>query len=399
MRILTAAATLVALVAATSPAAAEPPAETVQARCERLAGVETIKKPDRPAALAACTEAHAAQPGAPKLLHLKAMALFWSEKDVEAFALLDGLAERNYVPAIHDLAVMHHWGYGVPENPAKAMDLYRRALAAGEMRSAIALGYAYRNGSGVPKDPVRAAEFYRRAADAGVAAGEMGLGYAYEVGLGVPQDLARAAQLYRSAGAKNDPHALHNLGFMTAQGRGVPKDQAEAIRLYRLSAANGGTNGMFAMALAHQRGNGVAKDEAESERWLRMGIEAGDEVDAPNSLAYRYALQDRNLEEAEKLAEGAHKAAPENAAVMDTLALIRMKRKRYADAVLLMRKSIALEPTPIHLARLGDIYSAMGLKAEAREQWRRALRAKDEPDAEVEITPADLRRRIALAGG
>jgi TPR repeat protein len=374
-------------------AQAAPP--TAKARCEVLASRDKIQKPDRPSALAACTEAQATRPDDARLLYLKGRALFWSEKDSEAFAAYTAAA-RGYAPAVRELGVMHHWGYSVPENPAKAIELYRQALAGGDAQAAINLGYVYRQGAGAPKNPELAARYYRQAAEAGLAAGELGLGYAYDAGLGVPKDLARVVELYRRAAEKGDPSAQHNLGFMAAQGRGLPKDPAEALRWYRMSAAGGGSDGMFALGLAYNSGSlGLAQDTAEAERWFRKSIEAGDEVGAPNTLAYLLLRENRNLGEAATLAEGAHKAAPEDAAVMDTLALARLRQKRFGEAALLARKSIAAEPTPIHMARLGDIYAAMGLKAEARDQWRRALDVAQKPGADTELPVADLRRRLA----
>jgi TPR repeat protein len=376
-------------------AQAQQPAATAQARCEALTAKEPIAKPDRPAALEACTAAQAAASDDARLLLLKGKALFWSEKDAEARAAYTAASERGSAEALHELGVLHHWGYGVAEDRAQAANFYKRSLDAGYMPAAATLGGLYRDGAGVPKDLPAAVSYFRRATEAGLSAGEVGLGHLYENGLGVKADLTRAVALYRSAAGKGDPSAQFNMGVLSGAGRGMRKDLAEAARWYRLAVDGGNANAMFNLAIAHQQGLGVPKDAAAAEALLRKAVEAGDEVDAPNSLAYLYARENRNLDEAAKLAEGALKAAPDNAAVLDTVALIRMRQNRLTEAALLMRKSVALEPTPIHHMRLGDIYAAMGLKADARDQWRRALNAKEKPGSEVEVTPEELRRKLA----
>jgi len=208
------------------------------------------------------------------------------------------------------------------------------------------------------------------------------------------QNLARAIELYRSAASKGESQAQYNLGLLSAQGRGLPLDLAEALRWYRLSAGNGSSDAMFELGKAYADGRGVAKDLAEAERWYRRGIAAGDEVGSPNGLAYLFAMQGRNLEEASALAEKALKAAPDNAAVMDTLGLIRFRQKRMAEAAALLEKSVALEPTPLHHARLGDIYAAQGRTDKARAAWRRALAALAGAPGDQEITAQELRGRL-----
>jgi TPR repeat protein len=394
MKHLFTAALAAGAISATS-ALAQQPAGGVQARCEALAAKNQIAKPDRPAALEACTAAQAAAPGDARLLLLKGKALFWSEKDAEALAAFTAAAERGSAEALHEIGVIHHWGYGVAEDPGKAIGFYQRALTAGYMPAAVTLGTTFRDGAGVPKDLRAAAAHFRRAADAGLPAGEVSLGHLYEYGLGVRADLTRAVALYRSAADKGHSGAQFNMGVLSGAGRGMRKDLAEAARWYRLAVDGGNANAMFNLAIAHQQGLGVPKDAAAAEALLRKAVEAGDEVDAPNSLAYLYARENRNVLEAAKLAEGALKAAPDNAAVLDTVALIRMRQNRLTEAALLMRKSVALEPTPIHHMRLGDIYAAMGLKADAKAQWRLALTAKEKPGAEVEVTAEELRRKLA----
>lgn len=398
-----------------------------KARCEAVkAGSE-----DAQAVLAACSEALSFNRGDPRLLYWKGRALFTLHRDAEALEAYTAAAEKGWAPAIHQLGVMHHWGYGVPEDPAKGATLYRRALEAGDMSAAIPLARLLREGGGVAKDPAASAALYRRAAEAGLSDGDFGLAYAYETGAGVQPDLATAIKFYRKAAAKGNADAQHNLGVLAEHGRGMaanlgeavrwyglaarggsadaqyklgvlaehgrgmPQNFDEALRWYKLSAEAGSTDGMVGMGLAYAHGRAVAKDTAEAERWYRKAIEAGDTTNAPNKLAYLYASENRNLDEAARLAEGALKAGAGQAATMYTLAAVRIRQKRVAEALDLLQQSAALDPTAYHQVRLGDLYAAMGMQEEARKAWQRALAALAREPRDARVTAEDLRRKLA----
>ncbi len=55
----------------------------------------------------------------------------------------------------------------VPRDDESALSWYRRAAAQGNASAMYAMGEAYENGRGVPKDPMKAVELYRRAEKAG----------------------------------------------------------------------------------------------------------------------------------------------------------------------------------------------------------------------------------------
>lgn len=384
-----------ALAAATSfhgPQTAPVPVPSAEVRCSDFVGDGDAKEAE--AALSACNEALASRID-PRLAYQKGRALYFLERDAEALAAYQIAHQGGYAMATTQVAVMHHEGYGVAKDPVKALELYKRGLAGGDSSAAVGLANLLSEGGVIPKDLVAAAGYWRRAADAGLPEGELGLGFAYQNGLGVEKDLTRAVQLYGSAAAKGESQSQYNLGVLSLQGTGVPLDLTEALRWFRLSAENGSLDGIFEVGRAYAEGRGTAKDPVEAERWYRRGIAAGDEVNSPNSLAYLFALQGRNLEEASGLAEKALKASPRNTAVMDTLGLIRFRQKRLPEAAALMEETVKLKPeTALYHARLGDIYAAIGRRSEARSAWRRALRALAQSPENQEITAAELRRRL-----
>ncbi|MDA9318678.1 sel1 repeat family protein [Octadecabacter sp.] len=110
---------------------------------------------------------------------------------------------------------------------------------AGSARTQNALGYMYENGYGVPQDYAEAVRLYRLAADQGDANAQYNLGNMYANGQGVPQDYAEAVRLYRLAADQGDANAQYNLGFMYENGQGVLQDNVMAHMWYNIGAANG----------------------------------------------------------------------------------------------------------------------------------------------------------------
>jgi hypothetical protein len=99
-----------------------------------------------------------------------------------------------------------------------------------------ALGERYARGDGVPKDPVRAVELFRKAANQGFAAAINDLGAMYANGEGVGQSYSEALSLYRVAAERGSPQANANLGNAYEIGQGVTKNYNEALAWYRKSA-------------------------------------------------------------------------------------------------------------------------------------------------------------------
>ncbi|MBU4316355.1 MAG: hypothetical protein KKF30_03685 [Proteobacteria bacterium] len=71
---------------------------------------------------------------------------------------------------------------------------------------------------------------------------------------------------------------------------------------------------------------------------------------AYNDLAWRYAEQDKSLQDALGLIETALKIEPENKAYLDTRAEVLYKLHRYDDAIAIEKKLVYLYPE-IHLFR------------------------------------------------
>ncbi|TAL31156.1 MAG: AAA family ATPase [Alphaproteobacteria bacterium] len=130
--------------------------------------------------------------------------------------------------------------------------------------------------AGVPKDPVKAAEWYRRAADQGHSDAQFNLGRCYETGVGVKKNLADAVMWYRMAAGKGHAAAQNNLGLCYRYGNGVIKSSSEALYWFRKSADKGDPSGQHNLADMYLRGEGVEQNFTEAVGWFMKSAEQGD---------------------------------------------------------------------------------------------------------------------------
>lgn len=94
---------------------------------------------------------------------------------------------------------------------------------------------------------------------------------------------------------------------------------------------------------------------------------------ALNSLAYMYAEESVNLDDALKMVEQATTIDPSNGAYLDTLGWVLFKKGMNSQALLTLQKAEAVLQDPIIYDHMGDVYKSIGEFALARKFWRKAL--------------------------
>lgn len=176
---------------------------------------------------------------------------------------------------------------GTSEAHAAAFQLYRAAVARGQVAAMHELARAYDQGRGTGKSHIEAAVWYRRAADLGHAPAMASLGTMYEYAEGVPIDIIEAQRLYRAAAEAGDVNGMTSLGYLYQQGKGVTKDAATARRWYTQAVAGGSVRAMFNLALLVIRGEGGERDFGEAVRLLKAAIEKG-HIGAMRELAFLF---------------------------------------------------------------------------------------------------------------
>lgn len=159
--------------------------------------------------------------------------------------------------------------------PAATLEALCRAANLEDHSAMNILGIFYLLGQGGPQDDAKAVRWFRKAVDAGIAAAMFNLGIMYAKGQGVPQDDAEAVRWYRKAADAGETAAMRNLGLMYANGQGVPQDDAEAVRWFRKSADAGCADAMFHLGLCYSEGKGVELDREKAIFWMKQAAEMG----------------------------------------------------------------------------------------------------------------------------
>jgi len=96
-------------------------------------------------------------------------------------------------------------------------------------------------------------------------------------------------------------------------------------------------------------------------------------VQALNFLAYTYAEQSRNLEEAEKMARRALTLQPNDGYILDTLGWVLFKRGQIPEAIKALEAAHRAQPKESIIAEhLGDAYYKQQLHDKAKQMYKRA---------------------------
>lgn len=226
----------------------EDPDQPATFTCERLAthpndetaafaGVSAARlQLNAPAAIEACRAAHAEFPQVHKYTALLARALY-----------LGG-------------------------QPQEAIELFREAADAGNIRAMTTLGAFYETGTGVPKDLAMAAGFFERAAAGGAPDAAVNLARMLAEGNGLPADLPRAIELLETASEAGSKHAPYNLGVLALNNRGLPP--ASALDYFALASDRGYVEGHFRAALLHESGEFGSRDPARAAEYLLRAVAA-----------------------------------------------------------------------------------------------------------------------------
>jgi len=101
-----------------------------------------------------------------------------------------------------------------------------------------------------------------------------------------------------------------------------------------------------------------------------------------NTLAYIWAEQGIQLEEATKLINEVLQTTPNVAAYLDTKGWILFKMKRPYDAIQYLLKAAELDKDPVVFDHAGDVLAATGMTAEAIEFWKKSYELDPKPEVE-----------------
>jgi TPR repeat protein len=120
-----------------------------------------------------------------------------------------------------------------------AAQWYARGAELGDIESALGLGTLYARGDGVPQDYAKAAELFETAAAKGHPEGAYNLALLFLSGLGKPESPHRGFMLMTYAAEKGVTSAMYDLGTLHATGTGTTANAFEAAKWIGKAANEG----------------------------------------------------------------------------------------------------------------------------------------------------------------
>ena len=154
-----------------------------------------------------------------------------SKSQEETRKKVENRADLNDPIAICDLGSYHNEGqWGLPQNHAKALELWHRAAELGSADAYYNIGIAHDSGSGVERDETKANHYYELAAMGGDPYARHNLG-AHEARAG---NWNRALKHWVIAAKDGDTQSLNNIKDLYIDGNATKDDYEETLCCYQL---------------------------------------------------------------------------------------------------------------------------------------------------------------------
>lgn len=198
--------------------------------------------------------------------------------DAEGVRLLEIAVYKGDAASAILLAECYLNGWGVPENPERAVELFIDHPLNKNKKSPYLLGRCYFYGKGVEKDLYKAAEYFRVAAELGHSNSKDYLGDGYYYGYGLPVDYYEAARWYKDAADNHmNGSSAHSLAFMYLKGQGVSESEREVVQYFKIASEKGIAQAQRFISREYLTGEFLPKSYQEAKRWMEAAAEQGDE--------------------------------------------------------------------------------------------------------------------------
>lgn len=157
-------------------------------------------------------------------------------KALVRFAYLAKLGDPR---SINSLAGMISQGLGIPQNEAKARELYEQASLLGYGKASYNLAMMYKTGKGGDQDFLKAAEYAQTALQQGYNQALYMLGYLNYKGFGVNQNYNLAVEYFTKGAELKQASSTYFLGLCYLGGYGVEKNISMGKKLVEKAAILG----------------------------------------------------------------------------------------------------------------------------------------------------------------
>ena len=177
-----------------------------------------------------------------------------------------------------------------PESEEEMLEMIKKRVEMDDAEAIHKLGCCYDDGEyGMPQDSAKALELYHRAGELGCAKSYNNIGYAYNHGRGVERDEKKAHHYYELAAIGGEPVARYNLGILEKRAGNM----SIALRHFLIAVGLGHSKSLKEIREFYINGNATKDDYAKALRSYQKYIDGikspqRDEAAAYDSDMYRY---------------------------------------------------------------------------------------------------------------
>ena len=206
------------------------------------------------------------------------------EKAVEIYKKF---AAQGNMYAIAGLGLCYCYAQGIECDIKKGIELIKRAIKAGNPKGYNVMGVCYKRGIGVERNLEKSVENFLISAKLGFAAGQYNLGVAFFTGKGISKDYKKSVLWLEKAVEQDCDIAFEYLGRCYREGKGVTKNLIKAFELTKITASQGYAKAQFILGLCYANGTGVRQNYKEAVYWYRKSANQG-YAKAQNNLGICY---------------------------------------------------------------------------------------------------------------
>ncbi len=240
--------------------------------------------------------------------------------------------DLNYLEANYYIGNAYYYGLGVEQDFKKAFQLYLKAAENNNSYAKAALAECYYYARGVSQNLNKYFALVKENAKRGITEAEYNLGLCYLIGRGTKIDEKKALGLIEKTAKKGYPKAQYILGDCYYYGLGTKINYKKAVEWFQKAVNNNNIGAMNSLARCYEKGHGVKVNIQKTIEYYKLAVLLNS-YQAMNNLAYHYAVEEINLEEAEKLIKKALLKDETNPSFIDTYGWVLYKQKKYQDAI------------------------------------------------------------------
>ena len=207
------------------------------------------------------------------------------EKAVEIYKKF---AAQGNMYAIAGLGVCYCYAKGVECDIKKGIELIKKAIKAGNPKGYNVMGVCYKWGVGVERNLEKSVEYFLISAKLGFAAGQYNLGDAFLTGKGISKDYKKSVLWLEKAIKQDYATAFGLLGKCYREGKGVAKNLIKGFELTKIAAGQGDVQFQYELGICYYNGCGTKQNYKQAVYWYQISANQG-YANAQFSLGLCYA--------------------------------------------------------------------------------------------------------------